>query len=308
LPTAFKKEDGRSVLSVCPRHVNVFPELPRAQSAPDGEIASEMVRQSPLVLAKPRFPADDPRWTLPGYFRTKEPMLWKRPRTLADRLWDLATDPVRSDIPPRDDDDLLGRGRSRSPVLVEVTRMLWTRSSLKGRVVREDAEAAQSSAETWSPNKGTAIFTDGSKLVDGSTGCAAVWKGPDGWWQGHMLFMGRNKEVFDAELYAIWIGLKAAKDNTEAWAAGPRAVTIFTDALNKLCGHHLFQRRVDSLRQLLCSLGVGSQLFIRLLFQLHCLLGCPSSILSTRRSVLLSQLGHQMLPRVLLLPNQTLDE
>jgi ribonuclease HI len=42
--------------------------------------------------------------------------------------------------------------------------------------------------------------------------------------------MGRNKEVFDAELYAIWVGLKAAKDSIGAWAAGPRAVTIFTDA------------------------------------------------------------------------------
>jgi ribonuclease HI len=41
--------------------------------------------------------------------------------------------------------------------------------------------------------------------------------------------MGRNKEVFDAELYAIWVGLKAAKDSINAWAAGPRAVTIFTD-------------------------------------------------------------------------------
>jgi hypothetical protein len=56
---------------------------------PDGETvinpASEMVRQSPLVLAKPRFPADDPRWKLPGYSQSKEPVLWKGPKTLADR-------------------------------------------------------------------------------------------------------------------------------------------------------------------------------------------------------------------------------
>jgi ribonuclease HI len=150
---------------------------------------------------------------------------------LADRLWDLATDPVRSDIPSRDDDDLLGRGRLRSPVLVEATRMLWTRSSLKGRVVIEDAEAAQSSAETWAPNKGIAIFTDGSKLEDGWTGCAAVWKGPDGCWQGRKLFMGRNKEVFHAELYAIWVGLMSARKHQDEWeAVGPKSLTIFTDA------------------------------------------------------------------------------
>jgi hypothetical protein len=73
---------------------------------PDREIvinvASQMVRQSPLAPAQPRFPADDPRWKFPGYFRTEEPMHWKVPRTLADRLWDLATNPVRRDIPPRD--------------------------------------------------------------------------------------------------------------------------------------------------------------------------------------------------------------
>jgi hypothetical protein len=99
------------------------------------------------VLANPRFPAGDSHWKLPGYACTKEPKLSKGPKTLADRLWDAATDPIRSDIPSRDDDNLFGRGRIRSPVLVEATHMLWTRSSLKGRVVIEDAEVAQSFAE-----------------------------------------------------------------------------------------------------------------------------------------------------------------
>jgi ribonuclease HI len=43
--------------------------------------------------------------------------------------------------------------------------------------------------------------------------------------------MGRNKEFFDAEIYAIWVGLKAANDRAEREENdGPRAVTIFTDA------------------------------------------------------------------------------
>jgi hypothetical protein len=64
--------------------------------------ASEMVRQSPLVTTKPRFPDDDPHWWLPGYNRKRErATLWKGPKTLADGLWDAATDPVRGDIPPR---------------------------------------------------------------------------------------------------------------------------------------------------------------------------------------------------------------
>jgi hypothetical protein len=111
------KESGlRSAESLLNSRTRRFglPLLNTPSQGPDTEIvinlASQMVRQSPLALAQPGFPADDPRWKFPGYFRTKEPMLWKVPRILADRLWDLATNPVRSDIPSRDDDDLLGRG------------------------------------------------------------------------------------------------------------------------------------------------------------------------------------------------------
>jgi ribonuclease HI len=119
--------------------------------------------------------------------------------------------------------------------------MLWTpRSSLKGRVIIEDSACAKATAESWTtPDKGIAVFTDGSKSEDGWTGCAAVWKllgNCDSEWQGRKIFMGRNKEVFDAELYAIWVGLTAARDHKEEWAAhltehgGPRVITIFTDA------------------------------------------------------------------------------
>jgi ribonuclease HI len=65
----------------------------------------------------------------------------------------------------------------------------------------------------------------------GWTGCAAVWKNGAGW-QGRKMFMGRNKEVFDAELYAtVWLGLKVARDHQDEWAAMcPKSHTIFTDA------------------------------------------------------------------------------
>jgi hypothetical protein len=32
------------------------------------------------------------------------------------------------------------------------------------------------------------------------------------------MFMGCNKEVFDAEIFAIWRGLKASKDGLDEWA------------------------------------------------------------------------------------------
>jgi ribonuclease HI len=192
-----------------------------------------MIRQSPLPLTRLQFSDDDPRWLLPGYNRKKESAkLWKGPKTLADRLWDIATSPVQEDIPPGDEDLLPpGRGQLRSPVMVEATQMLWTRSSLKGRVIIEDAGSAKATAEAWTIDRGRAVFTDGSKGEDGWTGCAAVWRNGEGGWQGRKIFMGRNKEVFDAELYAIWLGLKATRDHQGEWAAvGPKSITIFTDS------------------------------------------------------------------------------
>jgi ribonuclease HI len=204
-------------------------QLATPSRGPDGETiinpTSEMVRQSPIVVTKPLFPKDDPRWQLAGHNRKRDlATLWKGPKTLADRLWDAATNPVREDIPEADNDS-----RLRSPVMVEATRMLWTRSSLKGRVIMEDTESAKATAETWTADRGIAIFTDGSKFEDGCTGCAAVWKSGDGW-QGRKVFMGRNKEVFDAELYAIWIGLASARDHLKDDWMGAKSITFFTDA------------------------------------------------------------------------------
>jgi hypothetical protein len=96
---------------------------------------------------------------------------------LADRPWAAATDPVRPDIPAMDEDTTPpGREQLRSAVLVEATKMLWTGSSLKGRVIVADTEGAKATAESWTTSdKGIAVFTDGSKAEDGWTGCAAVW-------------------------------------------------------------------------------------------------------------------------------------
>jgi hypothetical protein len=43
--------------------------------------------------------------------------------------------------------------------------------------------------------------------------------------------MGRNKEVLNAELYAIWLGLMSVREHQEEWAAvGLKSLAIFTDA------------------------------------------------------------------------------
>jgi hypothetical protein len=55
-------------------------------------------------------------------------------------------------------------------------------------------------------------------------------------WQSRTIFLGRNKEVFDAEIYAIWVGLVAARDHGEGLEAlraklgGPKAITISADS------------------------------------------------------------------------------
>jgi hypothetical protein len=62
-------------------------------------------------------------------------------------------------------------------------------------------------------------------------GHRAVWNPTgNGEWQGRKIFIGSNKEVFDAELYAIWLRLAATGDHQDEWAAlGPKAIAIFTD-------------------------------------------------------------------------------
>jgi hypothetical protein len=92
-------------------------------------------------------------------------------------LWLIAyaTNLVREDISTADNDLLLpGRGHLRSPVVVEATRMLWTRCSLKGRVIIEDTDSAKATADNWTTDRGIEILTDGSKFEEGYTGCAAV--------------------------------------------------------------------------------------------------------------------------------------
>ena len=46
------------------------------------------------------------------------------------------------------------------------------------------------------------IWTDGSRLDSGKVGAACVWKTREGW-TGKRFHLGDNKEVFDAEVFAI---------------------------------------------------------------------------------------------------------
>ena len=69
------------------------------------------------------------------------------------------------------------------------------------------------------------MFTDGSRLDDGATGYAVVWrKGVS--WVGVKTHMGHNQEAFDVECAALARSLDLASRRKTA----PERVTIFTDA------------------------------------------------------------------------------
>ena len=69
------------------------------------------------------------------------------------------------------------------------------------------------------------VWTDGSRLESKRVEAAFVWRSPVGW-PGHRPHLGSNKEVFDAEVFAIYRAL--------LWLEGRqgtgRRFTIFADS------------------------------------------------------------------------------
>lgn len=54
------------------------------------------------------------------------------------------------------------------------------------------------------------FWTDGSKLENNRTGTGVVWKMEDNTWHTRKVYLGKNKEVIDAELYGIDQALEIA--------------------------------------------------------------------------------------------------
>ena len=76
---------------------------------------------------------------------------------------------------------------------------------------------------------GIVLWTDGSRLDVGKVGAAVVWfDGKLNKWQEKRRFLGKNKDSFDAELWAILdalvLGIKRTRN------VGPTTVTVFTDS------------------------------------------------------------------------------
>ena len=73
-----------------------------------------------------------------------------------------------------------------------------------GRIVVEEREEALRRAMGW---KGPdTVWTDGSRQETGEVRAACVWETPGGW-TGQRYHLATNKEVFDAEVFAIYRAL-----------------------------------------------------------------------------------------------------
>ena len=106
---------------------------------------------------------------------------------------------------------------------VEVQRWDVLRG-FQGKVYVDSKEEALATAMEWSDQQGT-VWTDGSRMENGQVGAAEVWW-EAGRWRGTDTFLGTNKEVFDAEAFAILQALRLIDARGECG----REYTDFSDS------------------------------------------------------------------------------
>ena len=94
----------------------------------------------------------------------------------------------------------------------------------QGRVHVDSREEALAATLEWKDQSGT-VWTDGSRLENGKVGAAAVWW-EEGRWRDAGTFLGTNKEVFDAEVFAILQAIRLLDARGECG----RSYTIFSDS------------------------------------------------------------------------------
>ena len=88
-------------------------------------------------------------------------------------------------------------------------------------------EGALNTAAAWSQRD--TIWIDGSRLEDGRVGAACVWQ-TSGGWDGRCFHLRDNKEVFDAETYAIAQALNILDRRQEKG----RRYTVFVDSTSAI--------------------------------------------------------------------------
>ena len=105
----------------------------------------------------------------------------------------------------------------------ESTVLLEEPETLDAELLQEEEAEAKAEAERNRP--GLAVFTDGSRLDNGATGYAVVWK-KGLTRKGIKTHMGCNQEACGAECAALACALESASRRNTT----PEGVTVFTDA------------------------------------------------------------------------------
>jgi len=107
----------------------------------------------------------------------------------------------------------------------ERTTLPTEKRRLKGEVIIQDEK--QALVEARLEREGLVFWTDGARKEDEWVGCAVVWK-EEGRWNKRRIHLGRQKEAFDAEMYAMWEAMKVADEMAERKEV--TRVTVFTDS------------------------------------------------------------------------------
>ena len=93
-------------------------------------------------------------------------------------------------------------------------------------------------AQNWIEAGHDTIWTDGSKLNSGRAGAACAWQTVQERWTGRRFYLGDNKEVFDAEVFAILQTLRVFDERGQAG----KEYTVFSD-----CQPAVQRARLDQL-------------------------------------------------------------
>ena len=99
-------------------------------------------------------------------------------------------------------------GGTRRGEMVEL--QVWSEGrTFPGQVSIDEEGAALETARAWRPRD--TIWTDGSRFDSGEVGAACAWRRGESWTR-RRFHLGSNKEVFDAEVFAIYQALRICNE------------------------------------------------------------------------------------------------
>jgi ribonuclease HI len=101
--------------------------------------------------------------------------------------------------------------------------------SEKGNVTIKDRDAAANDGKRASSTTGS-IFTDGSTVDSGYTGCSVVWRQTNREWRKERYNLGRRKEIYDAELYTIAEAVSLAYNRNIRTPDDVKTIHIYSDS------------------------------------------------------------------------------